>query len=155
MAKRYTKNQCLFLELVDILAGMDIAAKDKDRLDDWLQKAVIRWQFLGLDGSIDEELFKTDGVPNFEEVEQNFEERLREMDRVRLEDVEQDVHELKKFVESLVEKQEKAEATQKKREKEKLLNMVVKMRKCEELSASEANSVDGWIAKVTSELYSV
>lgn len=155
MAKRYTKNQCLFLELVDILAGMDIAAKDKDRLDDWLQKAVIRWQFLGLDGSIDEELFKTDGVPNFEEVEQNFEERLREMDRVRLEDVEQDVHELKKLVESLVEKQEKAEATQKKREKEKLLNMVVKMRKCEELSASEANSVDGWIAKVTSELYSV
>ena len=133
MAKRYTKNQCLFLELVDILAGMDIAAKDKDRLDDWLQKAVIRWQFLGLDGSIDEELFKTDGVPNFEEVEQNFEERLREMDRVRLEDVEQDVHELKKLVESLVEKQEKAEATQKKREKEKLLNMVVKMRKCEEL----------------------
>ena len=154
MGKRYTKNQNLFLELVDILAGMDIAAKDRDNLDDWLQKAVIQWQFLGLDGSIDEELFKTDSAPAFEEVEQNFEEHLREIDRVRLEDVEQDVHELKKLVESLVEKQEKAEAAQKKREKEKLLNMVVKMRKCEELSASEANSVDGWIAKVTSELYS-
>lgn len=154
MGKRYTKNQNLFLELVDILAGMDIAAKDRDNLDNWLQKAVIRWQFLGLDGSIDEELFKTDRAPTFEEVEQNFEKRLREMDRVRLEDVEQDVHELKKLVESLVEKQEKAEVAQKKREKEKLLNVIVKMRKCEELSASEANSVDGWIAKVTSELYS-
>lgn len=155
MGKRYTKNQNLFLELVDILAGMDIAAKDRDKLDDWLQKAVMRWQFLGLDGSIDEELFKTDSAPTFEEVEQNFEERLREMDRVRLEDVEQDVHELKKLVDSIMEKQEKEEAAQKKREKEKLLNVIVKMRKCEGLSASEANSVDGWIAKVTSELYSV
>ena len=117
MGKRYTKNQNLFLELVDILAGMDIAAKDRDNLDNWLQKAVIRWQFLGLDGSIDEELFKTDRAPTFEEVEQNFEKRLREMDRVRLEDVEQDVHELKKLVESLVEKQEKAEVAQKKRDK--------------------------------------
>lgn len=154
MRKRYTKNQNLFLELVDILAAMDIAAKDRNNLDNWLQKAVIRWQFLGLDGSIDEELFKTDSAPAFEEVEQNFEEHLRAMDRVRLEDVEQDVHELKKLVESLVEKQEKAEVAQKKREKEKLLNVIVKMRKCDELSASEANSVDGWIAKVTSELYS-
>lgn len=153
MRKRYTKNQNLFLELVDILAGMDIAAKDRDRLDDWMQKAVIKWQFLGLDGSIDEELFKTDGVHDFEEVEQNFEERLREMDRVRLEDVEQDVHELKKLVELVVEKQEKAEAAQKKREKEKLLNMILKMRKGEALNTCEANSVDKWIAKVEAELF--
>lgn len=153
MAKRYTKNQCLFLELVDILAGMDITTKGRDRLDDWMQKAVIKWQFLGLDGSIDEELFKTDSAPAFEEVEQNFEERLREMDRVRLEDVEKDVHELKKLVESLVEKQEKAEAAQKKREKEKLLNTIVKMRKGEALSTCEANSVDKWIAKVEAELF--
>lgn len=154
MGKRYTKNQNLFLELVDILADMDVAAKDRNRLDDWMQKAVIKWQFLDLDSSIDEELFKTDSAPDFEEVEQNFEERLREMDRVRLEDVEQDVHELKKFVESLVEKQEKAEAAQKKREKEKLLNMVVKMRKGEPLTLYEANSVDKWIAKVEADLYS-
>ena len=154
MRKRYTKNQNLFLELVDILAGMDIAAKDRDKLDDWMQKAVIKWQFLGLDESIDEGLFKTDNTPAFEEVEQNFEEHLREIDRVRLEDVEQDVHELKKFVESLVEKQEKAEAAQKKREKEKLLNMVVKMRQGEPLTLYEANSVDKWIAKVEADLCS-